>query len=235
MLAAGTEMFLFIPDDANGRILHPGKVIESDATSYVVQFDTAIAPPPGSDVNAYGEVRGKFFQQGAKVAAIREAAPKAIIAFTRAGEPVSAENRQTFRVSVISANIVAKVGKEKNCPIVDISPEGFGAIAKAELKVGTLVPVEFQHANHIVSALRAFRRSKPAPTASSATAFSPPTKRATPDARFSRSPVSCSASNCAASPARHSPSALQTKRRKFLPANRLPVAWASRPCRLHQK
>jgi hypothetical protein len=151
MLAAGTEMFLLIPEETNGRILHPGKVIESDAIGFLAEFDATIAPAVGSDVNAYGEVRGKFFQQGAKVAEIRAAEGKCVLAFSRVGDPVSAENRQTFRVSVVSANITAKVGKEKNCPVVDVSPEGFGAIAKTELRVGALVPIEFQHGGHLVS------------------------------------------------------------------------------------
>jgi len=152
MLAAGTEMFLLIPEDANGRILHPGKVIESDAMGFVAEFEAAIAPASGSDVNAYGEVRGKFFQQGARVTEVRSADARSIVVCTRVGEPVSAENRQTFRVSVVSANIMAKVGKQKNCSVVDVSPEGFGVIAKGELQVGMLVPVEFQHAGHVVNA-----------------------------------------------------------------------------------
>lgn len=177
MLAAGTEMFLLIPDDSNGRILHPGKVIESDATSFVAEFDTAISPAIGSDVNTYGEVRSKFFQQGATVTEIRQATPKAIVAFARAGDPVSAENRQTFRVSVISANIIAKVGKEKNCPVVDVSPEGFGVIAKAEFKVGILVPVEFQHAGNVVSAPARVQTIKPRPDGKFRYGFLAPDKK----------------------------------------------------------
>ena len=177
MLAAATDMFLLIPDDDNGRILHPGRVIESDANSFVAEFDTAISPAPGSDVNAYAEVRSKFFQQGASVVEIRQSAPKAIIAFARVGEPVSAENRQAFRVSVISANIIAKIGKEKNCPIVDISPEGFGTLAKAELRVGTLVPVEFQHAGHVVSESARIQTIKPRPDGKFRYGFLAPDKK----------------------------------------------------------
>ena len=177
MLAAGTDMFLLIPDDSNGRILHPGKVIESDATSFVAQFDTAISPAPASDVNAYGEVRGKFFQQGAKVVEIRQAEPKAVIVFSRFGDPASAENRQTFRVSVVSANIIAKVGKEKNCPVVDVSPEGFGTITKAPFKVGMLVPVEFQHGGHVVSAPARVQTVKPRPDGKFRYGFLAPDKK----------------------------------------------------------
>jgi hypothetical protein len=152
MLAAGTEMFLSIPDAANQRALQPGTVIESGVLGFVAEFDVEMAPPVGTAVDAYGDVRGKFFRQGAQVSEIRAAETKSIIVFTRIGEPVSAENRQTFRVSVISANILAKVGNEKNCPVIDVSPEGFGIVAKRELKPGTVVPIEFEHAGHRVEA-----------------------------------------------------------------------------------
>jgi hypothetical protein len=152
MLAAGTEMFLLIPDATNQRTLQPGTIIESDALSFVAVFDGAMTSPAGTAVDAYGDVRGKFFRQGAQISEIRAAEAKSIVVFTRIGDPVSAENRQTFRVSVISAIILAKVGKEKNCPVIDVSPEGFGVIAKCELKAGTVVPVEFEHAGHRVEA-----------------------------------------------------------------------------------
>jgi hypothetical protein len=151
MLMAGTDMFLLIPDRSNERVLHRGKVLESSAEAFVAQFEEQICPEVDSDVNAYGDVRGKFFQQGAKVTEIRIVSPQPVIAFTRCGDPVSAENRQTFRVSTIAAGITAKVGKEKNCAIVDISPEGFGAVVKGELKVGSLVPVEFQYQGNVVN------------------------------------------------------------------------------------
>ena len=68
MLLLATRFFCLIPSPSKKRILLPGVVIESDSTSFVGQFDDPIAPPVDCDVNAFCEVNGKFFQQGAAVA-----------------------------------------------------------------------------------------------------------------------------------------------------------------------
>lgn len=119
----------------------PGKVIESDATSFVAEFEETIAPPVDGDVNAYCEVRGKFFQQGAVVVEIRTSKP-CVIVFRRSGESVSAENRQTYRVSLVTAEFVVDVDKESGCQVVDISPEGFAAIISRKLNLGSLVKIK---------------------------------------------------------------------------------------------
>jgi hypothetical protein len=153
MLAIDTEMFLLIPDASNTRTLHPGKVIESDAQGFVSEFEEPIAPPVGTDVNAYGKIRGKFFQQGAVVVAVRQTEPHPVIAFTRVGEPVSAENRQTFRVCLALTGIHARIDSEKNCPVVDMSAAGFGAIAAKVYELGTLVPISLEYDGNSISTL----------------------------------------------------------------------------------
>ena len=50
-----------------GKVLHPGKVLQSDPKTFVAEFEEPIAPAVGSDVNAYGAVNNRFFQQGAVV------------------------------------------------------------------------------------------------------------------------------------------------------------------------
>ena len=166
MLATGSSMFLFIPDASNERVLHPGKVIESNAQNFVAEFEEAITPVVGSDVFAYGDVRGKFFQQAASVVELgqlcgtdvqpEDSAETGIIsvpqfAFLRVGEPVSAENRQTFRVSVATSGIVALIGREGLCRVVDLSPDGFGAIVAAEYKLGSLLPVTLNFDGRVIA------------------------------------------------------------------------------------
>ena len=163
MLATGTEMYLLIPDASNKRILHPGKVIESDAQGFVGEFEEPIAPPVGADVNAYGKVRGKFFQQGAAGVAIRQTEPQPVIAFTRVGELVSAENRQTYRVCVAMAGIAARIESEKKCAVVDMSAEGFGAVASKVYELGSLVQVAIEYEGHAISTLARVQTVKARP------------------------------------------------------------------------
>jgi hypothetical protein len=163
MLATGSEMFLFIPNESNTRTLHPGKVIESTSDAFVGQFEEAILPEVFASVNAFGEVDGKFFQQAAIVTELRQELPVPIIAFSRAGEPVSAENREIFRVCVAMAGISAKVEREDGCSVMDISPVGLAAMAATEHKLGTDVRVAFHHEAWTVSTGARVQTVKPRP------------------------------------------------------------------------
>src|SRR5580658_7505144 len=138
MLAVGNAVHLLIPSTSKKRILHPGQVIESDPLRFVAKFDDPIAPPVDSDVNAFCEVNGKFFQQGAVVLEIRPGQGN-VIAFRRNGEPVSAESRQTYRVTVVSEGFTARLDKLRGCSVVDISPEGFAAVVADRLNLGSVM------------------------------------------------------------------------------------------------
>ncbi len=144
MLGVGTATFLLIPNGSNKRVLYPGKVVESEAIQFAAEFDEAInskLPVVGAEVIAYGELRGKFYQQGAIIFEIRASDARPVIVFDRVGDAVSAEQRQTFRVSVALSGIVANIGDERNCQVVDLSPEGLGVVSGRELKLGSLIPV----------------------------------------------------------------------------------------------
>lgn len=163
MLARSTPMYLLIPRAGKQqKILHPGRVVESDAKTFVAEFEESIEPAVGADVVAYGEVGGKFFQQGAVVSELRgfgsgagagtSASAGPIIAFGRVGEVVSAEQRQTFRVSVAMLDLAAQINREDACQIVDMSPEGLAAIAGGLFELGSIVQISFTHEGHAVSA-----------------------------------------------------------------------------------
>ena len=143
MLAAGTSMLLMIPSASNKRVLHPGKVLESNAEKVVCQFEEPITPAEGMDLIAFANIKDKFHQQGVRVIAYRALTETPIIELLRTGEPVSAEQRQTYRVASAAGDVRAKVGKEPSCLVVDISAEGFGAIVSAEYKLGAMVQVLF--------------------------------------------------------------------------------------------
>jgi len=152
MLAVGTPLFLLVPDSSKTRVLHPGKVVGFDGGIFVVQLDEPMPLAEGTDVVAFACVRNKFLQQGAIVGAQGDAAIENGLTLTLVGEAVSAESRQTYRVSVAVANFKAAIGKETDCQVVDVSPEGFAAIAKAEHRIGSNVQVNFSVEGQTVSA-----------------------------------------------------------------------------------
>lgn len=145
MLRNGFAMYLWIPSESTERILHPGKVKELDQETFVAEFEEVINVEAGADVSIFAEVRDKFFQQSANVVLIRQTDPNPVIAFKKIGEPVNAESRSSFRVSTVTAGMLAKIDKEMRCHVVDISPEGFGAISDIDQKPGTIVSVFMVH------------------------------------------------------------------------------------------
>jgi hypothetical protein len=151
MLAVGNAVHLLIPSPSKKRILFPGQVIESTPVSFVAKFADPIAPPMGSDVNAFCEVNSKFFQQGAIVLEVRPGIEN-IIAFRRTGEVVSAESRQTYRVSVVTEGFTARLDKRRGCDVVDISPEGFAVVVKDRMSLGSVLQIHMDCEGKVVEA-----------------------------------------------------------------------------------
>jgi hypothetical protein len=150
MLAIGTPIFLLVPDSTKKRILHPGKVIETMEGVWIAQLDETLSLPVGTEVVAFHTVGTKFMQQVGIVVVQNEPGQQAQspvedlrVTFKLVGEAVSAEQRQLYRVSVALANIRARIGAELDCHIVDISPEGCGAITRQQYVVGSSVQIHF--------------------------------------------------------------------------------------------
>ncbi len=171
-LAAGSNLFLMDPQASKTRrVLHAGTVLECHPAAFVATFDPALALAVGAAVVAFAEVRGKFFQQGTIVADVR---PGGTYALDRQGEPVSAEQRQTFRVSVALAGLTAQVGRDKGCPVVDVSPEGFGLIVPAPINLGTMVRVVLTHADGTLTTTARVQTAKPRPDGTTRLGFLAP-------------------------------------------------------------
>jgi hypothetical protein len=148
MITIQTPVYLLVPNESNERVLHPGRVLDTSAGDVIViGFAQKIAPPAGSDVNLFFEHRGKFFQQTGTITAARTGADESdasvaqSIAFRCVGEPVSAESRGSYRVSLVDFAVTARVENDRKCPLVDISPEGLGLITKKNHRLGTAVRV----------------------------------------------------------------------------------------------
>ncbi|CAN5555872.1 hypothetical protein BH10PLA1_BH10PLA1_19400 [soil metagenome] len=141
MLEVGTAMYLLLNSEGKERVLRLGKVVTSSPTAFSAEFGDSINCTVGNDMIVFAESRGRFFQQGVSVTQIQPAEQKIVIDFLRVGDLVSAEQRQTFRVSVVTKAMEATIDKETDCKVVDLSPEGFGAIVEKSLALGSLVPI----------------------------------------------------------------------------------------------
>jgi hypothetical protein len=174
MIDQHTPIYLLVPGESNERVLYPGRVLATpDLGNALIGFDRAIAPPAGSDTSIFFEQRGKFFQQPGTIVARNDAdangpavagsACRQTIAFRSEGEPMSAESRGSYRVSVIGLELNARVENDRKCKLVDISPEGIGLITNKSHLLGTAVRVTLDYADHRLEGRARVQTVRPLP------------------------------------------------------------------------
>lgn len=76
------------------------------------------------------------------------------------GDPISAEARQNYRVSTISAGIQAVMGEEANLQVQDLSATGFAVLADQQYTIGQVLDVSIRHgeeACHGLVSIQSFR------------------------------------------------------------------------------
>ena len=61
------------------------------------------------------------------------------------GDPVSAESRESYRASVISADMAAEVGEERDLSVQDVSATGFAVVSANEYPIGTVLEVAINY------------------------------------------------------------------------------------------
>lgn len=152
MLNSGQGMYLLVAATSEKRDLYPGKVVVSTRESFTVEFDTPLALPIGFETLAFCSVRGKFFQQGATLTEVRTDSSTPAYVFRRESEPVSAEQRQTYRLSIALSGIQAQIGLQEKCQVVDFSPEGLGAIGSPGFSIGSVQKVSLTHGEFTIDA-----------------------------------------------------------------------------------
>ncbi len=118
-MAAGLSA---IPDNTRDRVLYEGEVVEVTNETFVARFDEAIPAVIGANVFAHAEVNQKFMQQAATVQAVLQTEPPQVLAFARTGEPISAESRNSYRVSLAASAIPMTINQDDKCQLLDVSP-----------------------------------------------------------------------------------------------------------------
>lgn len=76
------------------------------------------------------------------------------------GDPISAESRQSYRVSTISAGIQARMGSESGLQVQDLSATGFALLADKKYKIGQTVEVAIRYGDescHGKASIQSFR------------------------------------------------------------------------------
>ncbi len=154
MLSTKSGFFLRIPNECDERVLHPAKVVVVQDEIYTAQLEEAGLPlTAGQDVLLYYEIDRKFMQQAARIDAVMQVGPESIVGLETTGEPMSADERQWYRVWAVLADLTATIGSE-DCPIQDVSAVGFAVLARDRHYVGNVVTatVHYKGRHHTGSA-----------------------------------------------------------------------------------
>ncbi len=170
MLTVGNDVFLQLTSESEHRTLHPSSVVEVTDHVFTAELEEDdLAPEAGQEILIYYNLRHEFVNQSARIDTVLETEPdengqsKVLVAIERAGEPVSAEDRQCYRVSTVLAELAVSFGESDDCPVVDVSPTGFGVISPEDYRTGSVVTTSFQyedlqHAGQVcIQSKRAFR------------------------------------------------------------------------------
>src|SRR5438552_10795041 len=151
MLGNGLAVFIQFPEESGKRILHSGKIVQCNDGAMAAVFEEAKLPlVAGQELTVFYEHQRKFVKQPARIDAILQSSsdPGVVVgtpddprtwgikaALTVIGEPVSAESRQSYRVSTAASDRWAQIGGEK-CKLMDVSATGYAVMTKKFFDVG---------------------------------------------------------------------------------------------------
>lgn len=166
MLNLGNDVLFQEPSVSNRR-LRRSVVIAVAGESISVRFvGEPFAFEVDQEVLMFFTAKREFMQQIGRITAIETSAPlvaaaepvEAVAAeatvttkegpvyvIETVGDPISAESRQCYRVSTISAGIEARFGQETNLQVQDLSATGFAVLADARYAIGQIVDVKVRH------------------------------------------------------------------------------------------
>jgi hypothetical protein len=157
MMNPGTRIFIQIPDAQGKAMLHPASVLEvvhdsitAISTEAVRQLET------GSECHVLFEHLQEFMQQSVQVDAIMPTTSEpeletmeqldlqssdqlCVFGFRTVGEPVSAEQRQCYRVSTVMYPVRATIEGETDCQVLDVSATGFSVLTEQSHDPGSVL------------------------------------------------------------------------------------------------
>ena len=144
MFKLAAPAFLAVPNADNKRVLVEGTAMQVAADSCAIAFEAVAGLAVGTEVTLFAEVRGKFFQQAAAVSGEVFECGRTTLAFALVGEPVSAEQRGSFRTGCVMLGVPVGVDRIAGCTLADVSPEGVAVISPKPLTVGQTVDVTLE-------------------------------------------------------------------------------------------
>lgn len=146
MFAPEMRIFVQVPEESAQRILHPFSVVGSQPGGISIRSDdegAGLNLLAGAEVRIFFERKQKFVQQAARVDAVLATDAAPIVGIQLIGDAVSADSRECYRVSTLSAGIAATLDGEEG-RLADVSVTGLSVIMKRRHGSGKVIPVSVQ-------------------------------------------------------------------------------------------
>ncbi len=146
-----TDMDIFLRTSEH-EMLYPGKVSATTDKGYNAVFEgRAFSLEDGAEVLMFYEINRHFMQQPVRVVSVVQTKSdddwtRITLELETTGDPISAENRERYRVSCYSADVKAQLGEDPEmCEVVDVSETGFAIFSDAEYTVGQTLQATLYH------------------------------------------------------------------------------------------
>jgi len=136
------KAFLQLPGSGQERPLYPGRVNEVSSRGYGGYFrvhDQEVRR--GMEIQIGFQIDGKFALQPVRVASVQPEGEEVRIALEILGDPVSADTRQSYRVSTLTAAVRCTFGGEAGCEVLEVSATGFAVHSSRRHELGRTVDV----------------------------------------------------------------------------------------------
>ena len=128
------------------RVLHPAEILDSMKRVITAKLQTTeLECELGQKLMVYYQIGDKFLKQPALIESCDTSEEMSDIQFTLLDEPVSAEQRETYRVSAAMAELYVDISDEMGCELLDISMTGCSFISNVQYLLGQLVHITFYH------------------------------------------------------------------------------------------
>ena len=144
MLTLEKSVFLRMQNDTAEYSLRPGKIVAKAEGIYSAEMEEDFMAEGGQEIFLYYEKDRVFVKQAVLIEAVARE-ETTVVDFKLHGAPESAENRQCYRVSTLISDLSAKLGKEEDCKLLDVSVEGFSVAARTEYKPEDIVEATLVH------------------------------------------------------------------------------------------
>lgn len=144
MLAIETALHIQDPAKPDRRVLISGSVVGAADAGPVAEFpDARLSLRADQDLLVFFEQRRKFMQQSARLLASEDGDTGPRFTLELVGDPVSAENREHYRVSTAAGEYYVAVAGRNDCRMVDVSITGFAALTDQAHEVGEEIEASF--------------------------------------------------------------------------------------------